>query len=137
MSPFGQWSDTATDPALNTAGINAQQAGYVPTVHFVVDTSRNGLGMWDYRGSYPDAGTAQDWCNAPNRGAGIAPTTNTGNPLVDAYLWVKVPGESDGQCTRGTAGPADPAWGLTDPVAGEWFPQMALQLAQNANPTLK
>ena len=137
MSPFGQWSDTATDPALNTAAINTRQAGYVGTTHFVIDTSRNGQGMWDYRGSYPDAGTAQDWCNAPNRGTGIAPTTNTGNPLVDAYLWVKVPGESDGQCTRGTAGPADPEWGLTDPVAGEWFPQMALQLAQNANPPLK
>ena len=137
MSPFGQWSDTATDPALNTAAINTRQAGYVGTTHFVIDTSRNGQGMWDYRGSYPDAGTAQDWCNAPNRGTGITPTTNTGNPLVDAYLWVKVPGESDGQCTRGTAGPADPEWGLTDPVAGEWFPQMALQLAQNANPPLK
>ncbi len=137
MSPFGEWSDTAADPALNTAGINARQAGYVATTHFVVDTSRNGVGMWDYRGSYPDAGTAQDWCNAPNRGNGIAPTTNTGNPLVDAFLWVKVPGESDGQCTRGTAGPGDPVWGITDPVAGEWFPQMALQLAQNANPALK
>jgi endoglucanase len=137
MSPFGQWSDTATDPALNTAVINAGQAGYVPTTHFVIDTSRNGLGMWDYRGSYLNAGTAQDWCNAPNRGNGIAPTTNTGNPLVDAFLWVKVPGESDGQCTRGTAGPGDPVWGITDPAAGAWFPQMALQLAQNANPALK
>jgi endoglucanase len=137
MSPFGQWSDTATDPALNTAGINARQAPYVGTTHFVIDTSRNGLGMWDYRvKGYPDANTAQDWCNAPNRGNGIAPTTNTGNPLIDAYLWIKVPGESDGQCTRGTAGPADPEWGITDPVAGEWFPQMALQLAQNANPAL-
>ncbi len=137
MSPFGQWSDTATDPALNTAGINARQAGYTGTTHFVIDTSRNGLGMWDYRNKYPDAGTAQDWCNAPNRGNGIAPTTNTGNALVDAYLWVKVPGESDGQCTRGTAGPGDPEWGITDPAAGQWFPQMALQLAQNANPVLK
>jgi endoglucanase len=137
MSPFGQWSDTATDPALNTAGINARQAGYTGTIHFVIDTSRNGLGMWDYRSKYPDAGTAQDWCNAPNRGNGIAPTTNTGNALVDAYLWVKVPGESDGQCTRGTTGPGDPEWGITDPAAGQWFPQMALQLAQNANPVLK
>ena len=52
---------------------------------------------------------------------------------------MKVPGESDGQCTRGL-GPGgetvDPEWGLTAPAAGEWFPQMALDLAHNANPPL-
>jgi endoglucanase len=104
--------------------------------HFVVDTSRNGQGPWTPEaGKY--SGDPQTWCNPPGRGVGIAPTTETGNALIDAFLWVKVPGESDGQCTRGTAGPADPEWGITDPVAGEWFPEMALQLAQNANPALK
>jgi len=52
---------------------------------------------------------------------------------------VKVPGESDGECTRGL-GPAgatiDPEWGVVDPAAGQWFPEMALDLAQNANPPL-
>jgi endoglucanase len=33
---------------------------------------------------------------------------NTSQPLVDAYLWVKIPGESDGQCYRRTTGPLDP-----------------------------
>ncbi len=59
--------------------------------------------------------------------------------LIDAYLWVKIPGESDGQCTRGlgAAGTTfDPEWGLIDPAAGAWFPEMALDLAQNANPPL-
>jgi endoglucanase len=105
----------------------------VPTTHFVVDTSRNGQGVWTPTASYPDA---QTWCNPPGRGAGLRPTATTGVPLVDAYLWVKIPGESDGQCTRGTAGPNDPAWGFTDPPAGTWFPEAALQLAQNANPPL-
>ncbi|MHB8060400.1 MAG: glycoside hydrolase family 6 protein, partial [Gaiellaceae bacterium] len=137
FSGYGEWSATASDPALSTLGIDSRYVDYpAGTTHFVIDSSRNGLGPWDYRGSYPDAGTAQDWCNPPGRGAGIAPTANTGNTLVDAFLWAKVPGESDGQCTRGTAGPADPEWGLTDPAAGEWFPEMALQLAQNANPAL-
>jgi endoglucanase len=49
---------------------------------------------------------------------------------------VKIPGESDGQCTRGTAGPTDPEWGIADPAAGQWFPQQALQLAQLADPPL-
>jgi endoglucanase len=59
-------------------------------------------------------------------------------PLVDALLWVKTPGQSDGQCNRGIAGSTtDPEWGgITDPAAGEWFGQQALQLAQLANPPL-
>ena len=104
--------------------------------HFVVDTSRNGQGPWIPTTSYPDP---QDWCNPPGRGLGLRPTANTGNSLIDAYLWVKIPGESDGECTRGL-GPGgttvDPEWGLIDPRAGHWFPEMALELAQNANPSL-
>ena len=50
---------------------------------------------------------------------------------------MKIPGESDGECTRGL-GPAgetvDPEWGRIDPGAGEWFPEMALELATNAAP---
>ena len=139
LTPYGQWSDTATTLNLSTAGINARYAGYpAGTTHFVIDTGRNGLGPWDYSSKYPDAGTAQDWCNPPGRGLGIAPTTNTGNALVDAYLWVKVPGESDGSCNRSVAGSTtDPEWGgIVDPAAGAWFPQQALQLAQLANPVL-
>ena len=35
-------------------------------------------------------------------------------PLLDAYLWVKTPGESDGACNRGVAGATtDPEWGGT------------------------
>jgi endoglucanase len=64
---------------------------------------------------------------------------DTGNALVDAYLWAKVPGESDGSCNRGVSGStADPEWGGTvDPAAGAWFPQQALQLAQLASPALQ
>jgi endoglucanase len=100
-----------------------------PTTHFVIDTSRNGQGAW----SGP-----LDWCNPPGRGAGIQPTADTGNALVDAYLWIKVPGESDGQCTRGdTTDGTDSAWGVVDPAAGQWFPQQALQLAKLASPPLR
>jgi endoglucanase len=70
---------------------------------------------------------------------GYQPTANTGLSLLDAYLWIKTPGESDGECTRGL-GPADttvdPEWGLIDPGAGQWFPEMALDLVHNANPPL-
>jgi endoglucanase len=134
LSNYGVWSDTTGDPALNTSGINARFS--TPgTTHFVIDTSRNGLGPWKPTASYPDA---QDWCNPPGRGLGARPTADTGNALVDAYLWAKVPGESDGSCNRGVSGSTiDPEWGGTvDPAAGAWFPQQALQLAQLASPGL-
>jgi endoglucanase len=102
--------------------------------HFVIDTSRNGQGPWTPTASYPDP---QDWCNPPDRGLGLRPTTNTSIDLLDAYLWVKIPGESDGECTRGLGASGttvDPEWGRIDPPAGTWFPEMALELAQNANP---
>jgi endoglucanase len=100
----------------------------------VIDTSRNGQGPWTPPvGVYTDP---QVWCNPPNRGIGDRPTTVTGNPLIDAKLWIKVPGESDGQCTRGTAGPVDPERGVVDPPAGGWFKQQALELINLAQPPL-
>lgn len=76
--------------------------------HFVIDTSRNGLGA-----------NGSEWCNPAGRALGAKPTTVTGNSLVDAYLWVKTPGESDGACNGG-------------PNAGVWWPEYALGLAQRA-----
>jgi endoglucanase len=102
--------------------------------HFVLDTSRNGQGPWvPPAGVYSDP---QDWCNPPGRGLGLRPATHTGTPLVDAYLWVKRPGESDGSCTRGTPGPEDPVYGAVDPPAGQWWPEYALGLVAHADPPL-
>ena len=52
---------------------------------------------------------AGNWCNPPGSGTGILPTANTSSvsPLLDAYLWVKTPGQSDGQCDA--AGEAEEA----------------------------
>ena len=76
--------------------------------HFVIDTSRNGLGR-----------LAGEWCNPAGRALGERPGTATGDPRVDAFLWVKRPGESDGTCNGG-------------PPAGTWWPEYALGLAQRA-----
>ncbi|MFJ6543656.1 glycoside hydrolase family 6 protein [Streptomyces sp. NPDC091385] len=83
--------------------------------HFVIDTSRNGNGP--YTGGNPD----ERWCNPPGRALGAAPTTKTADPLVDAYVWVKRPGESDGTCKGG-------------PKAGDWWPSYALKLAAPPTP---
>ncbi len=59
------------------------------------------------------------WCNPDGRALGTPPTTKTGDPLCDAFYWLKPPGESDGRCNHG-------------PAAGAWWPQKALEMAQNA-----
>ncbi|KAF2414897.1 glycoside hydrolase family 6 [Microbacterium sp. B35-04] len=138
MSPYGEWSADAADPALNTSGVDSRYAAILgdveATTHFVIDTSRNGLGPWNHEGLYGD--THEDWCNPPDRGLGTRPDTTTGAPLVDAYLWIKVPGESDGKCYRGTAGPLDPGRGMEDPAAGQWFVEQARELIALANPPI-
>ena len=84
--------------------------------HFVIDTSRNGNGP-------PKCDEAADdencWCNPPGRALGSPPTASTADPLIDAYLWLKKPAESDGKCNGG-------------PKAGDFFQDRALELARNA-----
>jgi endoglucanase len=141
LSPYGRWRDDSPDPTRNPSAIHQRYAALLgsvqPTTRFVIDTSRNGQGPWQPPpGAYPDP---QAWCNPPGRGLGPAPSAAARHPLLDACLWIKTPGESDGECTRGL-GPAgatvDPVWGGIDPAAGQWFPQMALDLARNADPPL-
>jgi endoglucanase len=76
--------------------------------HYVFDTSRNGRGA-----------LIGEWCNPAWRGLGTAPTTNTGRATVDAVLWIKSPGESDGTCGGG-------------PASGQWWTDYALGLANRA-----
>jgi endoglucanase len=83
-------------------------SGAVGGKPFVIDTSRNGRGP-----------AGSEWCNPPDRGLGEQPTANTGNERVHAFLWIKSPGESDGECNGG-------------PPAGDWFPSYAETLAANA-----
>jgi endoglucanase len=131
FSTWGQ-SDAAYDKAFADTGLIFDPA---VAKHFVIDTSRNGLGPWTPPADHP-AGDPQDWCNPPDRGLGLRPTLSTGDPLADAFLWIKTPGESDGQCTRWGPGPEDPVRGMVDPAAGVWFPEQALELARLAVPPL-
>ncbi|MEO3884079.1 glycoside hydrolase family 6 protein [Nonomuraea sp. B5E05] len=103
--------------------------------HFVIDTARNGQGSWrPEEKKYKDL---QVWCNPPGRGVGPRPTTETGEELVDAYLWIARAGESSGRCRRGTSGEKDPERGVVSPEGGQWWADLALERAKNANPPLK
>ncbi len=147
-----------------TAQIQGMMGNAVATTRFVIDTSRNGNGPLN-AASYGLAPYNQPasvvsalngtWCNPPGAGLGLRPSANTGVPLLDAYLWVKTPGESDGSCDIAGGARAwnygdydpwpstidqnhfDPLWGIVDPAAGAWFPQQALQLVKLANPKLR
>lgn len=77
--------------------------------HFVVDTSRNGLGPGH-----------ESWCNARDRALGTAPTTQTGSPLADAFIWIKPVWQSDGECEHG------------DPGAGQPFYDYAVNLVRRS-----
>ncbi len=73
---------------------------------YVIDTGRNGNG------------SNGEWCNPEGRALGEMPrVVNEG--ALDAYLWIKGPGWSDGECNDG-------------PAAGKWFASYGLELARNA-----
>lgn len=73
--------------------------------HAVIDTSRNGAGP-----------AGPEWCNPPGRLVGD-PGGMYGDGVVDTNLWIKPPGESDGECNGG-------------PVAGAWWPESAVELTR-------
>lgn len=106
--------------SLNTANFftTEEEMGYGDAIsgltngaHYVIDTSRNGAGPTD---------DELYWCNPKGRALGTPPTTATGNGNVDAFLWIKRPGESDGSCNRG------------EPSAGRFVNEFAIELVRNA-----
>ncbi len=97
----------------------------------VIDTSRNGKG--GIRNKWGD------WCNIKGAGLGERPRADP-VPGVDAYWWIKPPGESDGSSDPN--GPrfdemcAGPNAAKNAPQAGQWFESYFLDLVRNANPPL-
>jgi endoglucanase len=79
--------------------------------HFIIDSGRNG------NGAAPTSD--ESWCNPEGRALGRPPSADTGEPALDAFVWIKRPGESDGECKNG-------------PAAGQWFQARAVEMARNA-----
>jgi cellulose 1,4-beta-cellobiosidase len=109
--------------------------GGITGMYYITDTSRNGV---------PDARTDQtqpcsQWCNIRGTGLHFKPTTetsSTGLSIIDAFVWAKVPGESDG--TSNSSASNFDAHCASDesfqpaPQAGVWFPQFFKMLADAA-----
>ena len=98
---------------------------------FIVDTGRNGKG--GIRSKWGN------WCNIHGAGLGERPRADP-VPGVDAYYWVKTPGESDGSSDPN--GPrfdemcAGPDAAKDAPQAGQWFESYFMDLIHNAKPPL-
>lgn len=103
-----------------------QHGGDVDGLGMLIDTSRNGWGqrMAALEGVDPNQDRElvneyridnrhhrNNWCNQTGAGLGARPKANPDNkPWIDAYVWVKPPGESDGV----SYGEDDPRW-IVDP----------------------
>ncbi len=146
--------------------------GAPSTLGMLIDTSRNGWGGANRptavststdRNTYVNQSKIDrrphrgGWCNQNGAGIGLRPTAA---PFagVDAYVWVKPPGESDGVSTAGVVDPDDPAKKFDPmcdpnaqnrynsafptnalpnaPHAGRWFHDQLVQLVTNAFPAL-
>jgi cellulose 1,4-beta-cellobiosidase len=148
----------------------AVSAGFPSNIGMLIDTSRNG---WGGAARPTGPSTLADlnarinasridrrihkgnWCNPSGAGIGERPRAA---PFagIDAFVWVKPPGESDGSSTaipndegKGFDRMCDPTYGgnprnngnMTGalpnaPLSGHWFQAQFQQLLQNAYPPL-
>lgn len=148
--------------------------GFPSSLGMLIDTSRNGWGG-DARptavststdlNTYVDESRVDQrphrggWCNQAGAGIGERPQAAP-EPGIDAYVWVKPPGESDGvsdpnfeidpndpnkqhdgMCNPDESSTYNSEYGTNAlpnaPHAGRWFPEQFMELVQNAYPPLE
>jgi cellulose 1,4-beta-cellobiosidase len=144
--------------------------GFNGDLGMLIDTSRNGWGGDDRpteASTSTDLNTyvnesrvdrrihAGNWCNQSGAGLGERPTAEP-EPGIDAYVWIKPPGESDGSSElipndegKGFDRMCDPEYQGNErngnnptgalpnaPISGAWFPEQFQELMANAHPAL-
>ncbi|WP_345724920.1 glycoside hydrolase family 6 protein, partial [Herpetosiphon gulosus] len=147
-------------------------AGFPSGIGMLIDTSRNGWGGTARPTMVSSSNSLEiyvndskldrrphrgGWCNQAGAGIGERPTAAPVSG-IDAYVWVKPPGESDGVATAGVIDPTDPAKqfdAMCDPNAqnryntayptnalagaphaGRWFSSQFAMLVRNAYPAI-
>jgi cellulose 1,4-beta-cellobiosidase len=172
---FYQWNPFFDEQSYAQAFYTkAVAAGFPSGLGMLIDTSRNGWGgpnrptavstSTDLN-TYVDQSRIDkrpnrgDWCNQSGAGLGERPRA-TPATNIDAYVWIKPPGESDGSSSLVPTGPqnpggkgfdqmCDPGYGgnprnnnspsgalANAPVSGAWFAAQFQQLMTNAFPAL-
>jgi endoglucanase len=111
-------NSTHFDSTRNEVAYGRKVSRLVHGKPFVVSTAVNGNGPLRPRNRRRGN---EVLCNPPGRALGTRPTTRTGNPLVDGYLWIGNPGRSGGRCHPG------------DARNGYFDVRYALSLARNAH----
>ena len=167
-STYYQWNPFFDEAHFTAALYNEfVSAGWPSTIGFLIDTGRNGWGGpqrpttangYDVN-SYVNSGRVDrryhrgNWCNQSGEGIGMPPTTA---PMehIDAYVWAKPPGESDGSSKliannqgKGFDRMCDPTFITPDgvlsgakpnaPLSGEWFHEHFVDLVENAYPAIQ
>jgi cellulose 1,4-beta-cellobiosidase len=165
---WNQFNDESTYAvAFRNAAV---QAGFPSNVGMLIDTSRNGWGgpnrptgpsnLSDLNARI-DASRIDrrihkgNWCNPSGAGIGERPRAAPAAG-IDAYVWIKPPGESDGSSTeipndegKGFDRMCDPTYGGNPrnnnnstgalpnaPLSGHWFQAQFEELLRNAYPPL-
>jgi cellulose 1,4-beta-cellobiosidase len=146
-------------------------AGFPASIGMLIDTSRNGWGgtarptgasgstvdTFVNSGRIDRRNHRGNWCNQSGAGIGARPAASpVAGSHLDAFVWIKPPGESDGTSDSTQTTP-DPEGKLYDPncdptrtgaggtptgalpnspSAGSWFPAQFTMLVSNAFPTV-
>lgn len=170
---FYEWNPQFDEVDFTTALHRAfVSAGFPSSLGMLIDTSRNGWGgaarpsgasgttvdTYANSGRIDRRGHRGSWCNQAGAGIGARPTANpVAGTALDAYVWIKPPGESDGTSDSRQTTPDDegkrydpncdptktgsltgaPTGALPNaPSAGSWFPAQFRMLVENAYPAI-
>jgi cellulose 1,4-beta-cellobiosidase len=169
---FYQYNPTFDELTYDTQMYNALvSAGFPSSKRFLIDTSRNGWGPTHPTtitqasdvNSYVAANKIDkrpfrgDWCNQNNAGIGARPADQPlgASSPIEAFVWIKPPGESDGDYPSGSHTHGDPHCDPSgtntdgnggtystgsipgyDVPAGQWFAYEFQMLVRNAYPAL-
>ncbi len=171
LAGFYEWNQHVDELSfIDALYTEFTKAGFPNDLGFIIDTARNGWGG-PKRPTGVGAPAARNsaayridlrkhrghWCNVADAGIGEIPQADPDptRPYLDAYFWMKPPGESDGISTK-TNGPNeegksyDPMCGgeasnstkiaanvlPNAPHAGAWFHDQFVMLVKNAHPAL-
>ncbi|MYS57253.1 glycoside hydrolase [Streptomyces sp. SID5468] len=171
---FYQWNPYFDEYGYDNAMYSTLvSAGFPARIGFLIDTSRNGWGGPGRPAALdPTPGNATDyvnanrvdkrpfrgdWCNVDGAGLGARPQVQPygADSHIIGFVWIKPPGESDGDYPTATHSHGDPHCdpagtqtdgnGGTYPTgaipgydvpAGQWFPAQFQQLVSNAYPAI-
>lgn len=167
QSMWVDWNRYVDELTFAQAFLSRLRAGFGDDIGVLVDTSRNGWGGPNRPigpGTAMDVNTFVDqsridrrlfisnWCNQEGAGLGERPQVNP-MPGIDAFVWMKPPGESDGSSQEIVDEPfdrmCDPLYDASmggsikrtgalpnAPARGKWFSAQFQELMRNAYPPL-